>query len=102
MKKILLPLMLIITAYSISQTSKKDLSNPKNIPLNKNEVIHNNYNLDNTINLIDADISPVYKGCEEEKSNSDKVNCLNTKLTIDTRTKLLASDIIKKATLNEG
>ena len=70
--------------------------------INKKEVIHNNYHLDNTINLLDIEITPTYKGCENKKTNLDKIACLNTNLVLDTRTKLIESGIIKKEYLKKG
>jgi len=97
MKSLLLPLIIFISITIFSQESVK-----KNDFLNKSKVIHKNYDLNNTLNLIDADITPVYKGCEDKKSNLDKVNCLNTNLTIDITKKFIASNALKKSKLKRG
>ncbi|HIP35923.1 MAG TPA: hypothetical protein EYG85_03620 [Crocinitomix sp.] len=102
MKTLLFPLIMFISINIFSQTNNTKKSIDKNQILHKKEVVHNNYDLDNSINLIDVDIAPIYKGCEDKKSNYEKINCLNTNITIDTRTKFLASGAINKSKLKRG
>lgn len=103
MKTRLLILIMLISINIFSQTNvKKEITTDTNKLLHKNEVTHNNYDLDNSINLLDVDVAPIYKGCEDKESNSDRINCLNTNLTIDVTEKFIASNVIKKSKLKRG
>ena len=87
---------------SFSQNSTIKTWPIKETLLHKKEVIHNNYDLDNTINLKDADTPPIFQGCSDRRTNQERVNCLVTNLTIQTTNKFIASNVIKKSKLRRG
>ncbi len=49
--------------------------------LNKNNIHYNVFELDNSVNLDQIPISPVYIGCENKATEFDRKNCLYTKIS---------------------
>jgi len=99
----LFPLILILISSLIySQNSTLNTEKFKDLTSSKKEVTFNNDLLDTTLNLKDADVLPIYKGCNNKTSNLERENCLKTNLIIDSVTKFMGSDAPKKSKLRKG
>ena len=103
MKKIAIPfIVFFMIQYSFSQNSTINEWQGDKSFLNKREVTHNNYTLDNTIKLEDADTIPIYKGCNNLESKIEQTNCLITELSIHTRNNFINSGILNKVKISTG
>lgn len=96
MKPFIFTLFVFFTTYTTAQDTLNVQNKIIKKSFHKNEITHNVDKLDNTLNIKNADIAPVYKGCENKESNFERINCLNTNLTIDVRKKFYASNSLKK------
>jgi len=95
-------LTILISTISFCQSSTIRTWPSKNHLLNKSEVTHNNPELDNITNLLEADVVATYLGCENSNSNLERTNCLITNLTIFTTDKFINSGVLKTTHLKKG
>jgi len=96
MKKITILITIFISINTFNQNSTvKKWYNYKKSKLE-------NYNFNDTLNLIDVDKAATYKGCENFNSNISKINCLNTSLSIRTSEKINRLVKLNRIKLKKG
>ena len=95
-------ILFLISPFIYSQNATINAKELENTTSNEKIITFNNHPLYNTLNIKDADITPIYKGCKNKTSNLERENCLKTNLIIDSVNKFIDSEITKKSRLKKG